>query len=169
MIDETKPSTSGNNSINFFQKKFIPIVPLSGTTPTDQFNDCLQSIKKLLDSFELGQENIIKQSIFVKAEDNDDFYHKKKEFESTLKDFYQTSIPPTCIIGQPPENHFFVTFELIILTQPSDQISIEHKSIDGINYVVVSSHEFKEVSSAGLNIGKKRQKCRNRQNLLLMP
>lgn len=154
MTDNTISAISDKKSIHRFQKKFIPIIPEYGSTPLEQFNECLNSITELLHSSDLPPENIIKQSIFVKADNNQDFYRKKKEFESILKDFYTGSCPPTCIIGQPPENHFFVTFELLVLSRPSDQITIEHKNIDGISYVVVSNHQFKEVSSAGLTIGR---------------
>ncbi|MCK4431083.1 MAG: hypothetical protein KAW19_07245, partial [Candidatus Aminicenantes bacterium] len=109
------------------KKQFISIVPITGLTPQEQLNDCLSKLKEILQSFGLDVKNVLKQTVFIKSDDNIDYYDKQNELSSVMKDFYKSFLPPTSFIGQPPENGKHVSLEVILLVEPSDKIEINHE------------------------------------------
>lgn len=137
------------------KKQFISIVPITGLTPQEQLNDCLSKLKEILQSFGLDVKNVLKQTVFIKSDDNIDYYDKQNELSSVMKDFYKSFLPPTSFIGQPPENGKHVSLEVILLVEPSDKIEINHEILGATCYSVVNYPDFKEVYAAGLTIGEK--------------
>ena len=137
------------------KKRFIGILPTKGITLMEQFNDCLSILKETLQSFGLDAKHVLKQTVFIKADDNTDFSNKKNELFPALKDFYKSFLPPSSFIGQKPENNKYVSLEVILLIQQLDKIEINHKALGDISYSVVNYSDFKEVYASGLTVCQK--------------
>ena len=103
-------------------KKFVSIVPQKGFTPQEQLNDCLANLKKSLQSSGADINNVLKQTVFILADDNTDYHNRKNEFLPLIKDFYKTLLPPTSFIAQAPENRKYVALEVILLAHQSYKI-----------------------------------------------
>jgi len=137
------------------KKQFIGILPTTGSTPLEQLNDCLSKLRGLLQSSGLDVKNVLKQTVFIKADDNLDFYTSKTRLFSAIIDFYLPFLPPLSFVGQKPENNKRVSLEVILLTSQSNKIAINHKTLGDIRYSVVDYSDFKEVYAAGLTSGQK--------------
>ncbi len=129
------------------------ITAKNGSTPAAQLSDCLSTLNNIVKSSGNNLKNILKQNIFLKASDNRDYHKQKEELTSILNNFYSPSLPPTSIIGQPPENKKFVSTEILLLSPESKNIKIEYKKIEKLPYTVVDYPDYKEVYGAGLTAG----------------
>jgi enamine deaminase RidA (YjgF/YER057c/UK114 family) len=119
----------------------------------EQLDECLLSIEKSLADSRLEKRDILKQTVFLKSTDNNDFYSKKRELSDFLKDFYQTSYPPTGFIGQPPVGGALIAFELMVIAQPDDKVVISRKEPEGIRYTFVNYPDCRMVYAAGITAG----------------
>jgi len=130
--------------------QFINIDPTAGSTLLEQFNDCLLKLEEKLHSLGLKKDNILKQSIFIKAKNNTDYYKKKTALSEVIKKFYKSLMPSTSVIGQPPENGHLIALEVIIFNDLTGKAKITRKDHSDIRYVVVNYPDYKEVHVAGL-------------------
>lgn len=135
------------------KKQFVYIKPEKGSTLRDQLNECFASIKKTLEPNGVPFKYILKQTVFLNAADNDDFYAKKKQIIDAFKDFYKSDFPPTAVVGQPPEEKNLFTFELILLENGEKEIEVARKDLGDNRYTVVRGPRFKLVYAAGLTAG----------------
>lgn len=133
-----------------YKKKFIYIKPAEGTTLSEQAAECFTSIEQTLTANQLNLEDILKQTVFINAVDNNDFIVKKNELLTALNHFYKSLFPPTSIVGQPPEEQKFLAIELIVLVNRDEKIKISRKDIEDTRYVTVHYPGLKEVYAAGL-------------------
>jgi len=132
-----------------YEKKFIYIKPEKRTTLSKQAVDCFASIQTTLKANQYKIEDILKQTIFINAVDNDDFAAKKIELTAALEGFYGPLFPPTAFVGQPPEEQKLLAIELIILKNRDEAVEISRKKLEDITYITVQYPDFKEVYAAG--------------------
>jgi enamine deaminase RidA (YjgF/YER057c/UK114 family) len=138
------------DEIKNYTEQFINIDPTSGLTLLEQFNDCLLKLEKKLKTFGLKNDNVIKQSIFIKTENNADYYNKKDALLQIVKKFYSSFIPTTSVIGQPPENGHLIALEVVLFKNQIGDIKISRKKYSDTRYVVVNYPDYKEVHAAGI-------------------
>ena len=60
-----------------YKKQIIYVKPTQGTHLASQIEDCLALLTKEFKTQSSGIENIIKQTVFIKAKNNTDFKEKK--------------------------------------------------------------------------------------------
>jgi enamine deaminase RidA (YjgF/YER057c/UK114 family) len=121
----------------------------------EQVEECLHSIEKFLAACRLETRDILKQTVFLKSADNNDFYAQKRELSTLLKDFYKSFYPPTGFIGQPPVGGALIAFELMVITPRDDRVVISRKELDGLRYTTVNYPGRREVYAVGITAGKK--------------
>ncbi len=136
-----------------YKKKVIYITPGKGSTLQEQAAECFFSIKKFLKENQVDIRDILKQTIFLNAVNNNDFYSKKNELLIALERFYKPLLPPTGIVGQQPEGNALLVIELTFLADRREGIEISRKSMDGLRYLTVHYPGFKEVYGSGLTAG----------------
>jgi enamine deaminase RidA (YjgF/YER057c/UK114 family) len=138
-----------------FKNKVVYIRPSVGGTFQEQAKSCLASIEKVLKENGSGPKKILKQSVFLGAENHRDFYTKRAEILAMLNGFYKSVTPPSSIVGQPPAGGSALLFELTLLTEQEPGVEVKLKELDGIRYVTAQYPNYKEVYGAGLTIGEK--------------
>lgn len=119
----------------------------------EQLEECLLSIEKSLAANRLENRDILKQTIFLKGADNSDFYSKKRELSSLLKDFYQSSYPPTGFVGQPPVAGALIAFELMVIARRDDKVIISREELEGLRYTTVNYPDCRMVYAVGITAG----------------
>lgn len=144
-----------------YEKKYLTILPTEGSTLFEQINNCFNQIKKLVESSNQDFKRVLKQTIFVQAINNNDFYDKKDKIIVEMEKFYKQSLPPTSIIGQIPENNKQIAIELMIIIPKSDKIHIKHKVFSRIRYAVVEYSHLKEIYASGITSDNKNKDVLN--------
>ena len=132
------------------KKRYFGFVPNDGVTVEGQFVNCISALTKTLKSFNFELRNILKQTVFIKAENNTKYYDIKKRLTKILNESFDSLVPPTSFVGQPPEGNKLVAFEVIVALNQSTDYQIQHKISDDSKYVVVNNGNFKEVYASGL-------------------
>jgi enamine deaminase RidA (YjgF/YER057c/UK114 family) len=120
----------------------------------EQLEECLHSIEKFLAACRLETRDILKQTVFLKSADNNDFYTQKRELSTLLKDFYKSFYPPTGFIGQPPVGVALIAFELMVITPRDNRVVISRKETDGLRYTAVNYPGRREVYAVGITASK---------------
>ena len=136
--------------MNLSNKTYIPLKPGTSSDLVTETTSCLIQLMDILDGLNLTPDSVIKQTIFLRAEDNDDFNHRHHLVSSKLMEFYDTLLPPTSIVGQPPEDPHQCVMELILMNRHSTELPLIRKSIEDITYTVVQYPDTKEVYAGGL-------------------
>ena len=141
MIDSMEPGVH--------RKAFFSITPSRGLAFKDQFEECLNELKEKVTATGLDSTNILMQTFFICADENQDYYRKKAQGFSILSEFYNSNIPATSFIAQHPENRKQVSLDVILLSHANGG-EIHHKSCKGIHYTTVESPLYTEIYAAGL-------------------
>jgi enamine deaminase RidA (YjgF/YER057c/UK114 family) len=109
------------------------ISPKTGITFTGQLEDCYRQISEGIGSNAFIKASIVKQTIFISAENNPEYIKRKNELLECSSVFFG-KLPPTSIVPQTPENGT-LAIELIILEGfQSDEIS--HRYNDNFSWIV---------------------------------
>lgn len=138
------------DSFSFFpQLKYLTILPSQGSKLSTQLIDCYDQLKENTGIFSFNSEDFIKQTIFVKASNNKDFYDIKNTINSVINSVFNYSIPTT-VVAQTPGNKALVTLEVVILRQ-SANYSVINKSYSGFDYTIIQSQHSKMIISGGLS------------------
>jgi enamine deaminase RidA (YjgF/YER057c/UK114 family) len=124
----------------------ILLLPKNQNDFKDQFQDCLAQIEKVKAS---GNKQIIQQSFFIKSSTNKEYLERLHAIYHDLEKIY-SFIPSTSVIAQSPANGIYVSAELIILNDKSDDVSIEYKQEKGIHYTLIESSNCKELYAGGI-------------------
>ena len=132
-------------------KNYILIRPKVTSNLIDEFNSCLKQISDILEAHSNTTDYVIKQTIFIKAENNSEYVQRSKLLTSKLEEFYGEIPPPISIIGQPPENGYECVMELILLYNNTSDYSLKRKRLENITYSVIEYNETKEVFAGGLS------------------
>ncbi len=138
------------NNVNFIRKRTIIFLPKKGNSIKEQLGNCLSDLTEKLVSLNIDSHNILKQTVFLKAKSNEQFLVKKETLQNILEKYFLKTIPPTNIISQAPANGAEVAMEVVCTLNSNDNIKIENKSIESINYKVVSSRDYVEIFASGL-------------------
>jgi enamine deaminase RidA (YjgF/YER057c/UK114 family) len=140
-----------------YKKKTVYISPQTGTTLHEQIKDCISAVEKTLAKYRLETGDILKQTIFIDADGNDDFYRKKRELTTALKSYYGDLFPPTGVVGQPPEDNKLPAMELVLFTDTErrDEITITRKDMEDVRYLTLQTPGLKEVFASGLTAGER--------------
>ncbi len=95
---------------------------------------------------------IIKQNIFLSADNNADFSKKKRTLREHIRDIFSDSIMPAfSIIGQKPANGASIAIESTILERTPDIINIDAHQCDDFYYITVNCTDHKAVYSGELS------------------
>lgn len=139
-----------NNKAGFLNIHIIYIIPRSGVTPLEQMQDCLQQLDQECNLKKIDLTNIIKQSVFIEANNMNDYYEKTDLFQLTINKFYKSVTPTTSFIAEAPADEKKVSLEVYFVDKSSNEIVITHKSVDDISYTVINNPYHKEIYAAGL-------------------
>jgi len=131
-------------------KQYILIKPKLKSNLYEEFNSCLDQLNKVLVKKHLNSDSIVKQTIFIKADNNDDYRQQCIQLNGQLDNYYNNIKPPVSIIGQPVEDQYTCAFEIVLLKEKSANTVIKRKRIDSITYSVIYYSNSKEVYAAGL-------------------
>jgi len=134
----------------FSDKLYMLIKPETKSDIVTEFRSCLTQIDGFLKQNELNRDLVVKQSIFVKAENNWLYLQIQNMINALLSNFYDTFLPPTSFIAQTPEGDYSCAIELVILKKKLQDVKIERKRIEEISYTVVYYPDTKEVYAGGL-------------------
>lgn len=135
------------------KKEFIYIRPQHDKSFRDSIDCCIKTIDRTLKEKNIGKEILLKQCVFLAADSEDDFYARKKQLLTALENYYESVMPPTSVLGQPPASGEVLVVELILPAAPRHDLTLARKEIDGIPYMTVQYPGFKEVYAAGLTAG----------------
>jgi enamine deaminase RidA (YjgF/YER057c/UK114 family) len=131
-------------------KTFLSVLPLHGLSFGEQLEECLKALEEKTHAAELDLSNVLMETFFIRAADNDDYYRKKTLGASIVQEFYKTNIPPTSFVAQHPEEGKLVSLDVVLLSHP-DRGKIHYKNYEGIWYTTVESPLFTEIYGAGLS------------------
>lgn len=132
------------------QKKYFGFIPTAGVTVEEQFISCYSELAETLKSINLELRNILKQTVFIRAENNTNYAEIKQRLTNILNESCDSVVPPTSFIGQPPEGNKLVAFEVIVAVNHSTDFEIQHKISGDNKYIVIRNGNFKEVYASGL-------------------
>jgi len=139
-----------NNKANFFNVHIIYIIPRSGETPQERMHDCLQQLDQECIRKKIDLKNVIKQTIFLEANNMNDYNKKTDLFKQIINKFYNSVTPTTSFVAQAPANKKKLSLEVYVVGKSSKEIVIAHKSVDEIPYTVINYPHHKEIYAAGL-------------------
>lgn len=132
------------------KKQFINISSLNGGSPETQLDACLQQLLNQLEIQGIPLNHVLKQTVFLRAENNNDFFEQKVKLIRILKQYYGYAFPPVSFVGQPPENEKYVALEVILLTGFPTEANIIRVNLGNLHYTVLKTRDYKEVYAAGL-------------------
>lgn len=144
-----------------FETRVIYLFPPTAGPPEQQAADCLDSLGNILGEHGLETRHILMLTVFLRAEDNKRFYRLRERVSAGINAYFTSDPPPTALIGQPPAagqppvmgQAPPVAFELMLLTDRREAISIDRKTLDNSVYTTVSYPGAKQVYAAGLTAG----------------
>jgi enamine deaminase RidA (YjgF/YER057c/UK114 family) len=127
---------------------YFSIVPLSGTTLTEQLDDCYIQLAQYLNTHEINKTNVVKQTLFISETNTTDYLNNKKKLTDSAALFFQANIP-TSVIPQPPLNNSLVSIEFVIV--PSLENAVIHFKKSGKwEYILVQTSKYIQVFAGGL-------------------
>ena len=138
------------NKANFLNVHIIYIIPRSGETPLERMNDCLLQLDQECIQKKIDLKNVIKQTIFLEANNINDYNKKTDLFKQVISKFYNSVTPTTSFVAQAPANKKKLSLEVYIVGKSSKEVVIVHKSVDEIPYTVINYPHHKEIYAAGL-------------------
>jgi enamine deaminase RidA (YjgF/YER057c/UK114 family) len=148
--DYFKPKFLMDNFSHFPQLQYFTIVPSKGHDLQSQIYNCLSRLDSLLLKADFDKNNVLKQTIFVKASNNIDFYRTKNTIIAKISDFYAFPVPTT-VVAQTPENNALLSMEIAVIKQP-ENYSITRKTFNNTNFVVLQSFTSKLLISGGQSL-----------------
>ena len=106
-IQKAKSSDPNNmeikkNKANFLNVHIIYIIPRSGETPLERMNDCLLQLDQECIQKKIDLKNVIKQTIFLEANNINDYNKKTDLFKQVISKFYNSVTPTTSFVAQAP-------------------------------------------------------------------
>jgi len=132
-------------------KSYILLKPKAKSNLEIEFNSCLFQLKKILLNNHQNSDSILKQTIFINANNKNEYHEQQNFLQEQLQKFYNSTLPPTSFIAQPPEDQQQCALELILLKSDSTDIELQRKKLDDISYTVLYYSETKEVYGGGLS------------------
>jgi enamine deaminase RidA (YjgF/YER057c/UK114 family) len=134
----------------YSDKNYLLLKPKSKSDLPGEFRDCLTQLNEYLVQHDLSEEAVIKQTIFIQANENEEYYQQSNSLLNELKKFYPAILPPTSFIAQPPEDQLKCALELVILSGEGSEVRVERNKLNGLTYSVVRYHGASELYAGGL-------------------
>lgn len=131
-------------------KQYILIKPKLKSNVVEEFNSCLDQLNQVLAQKHLNSDSIVKQTIFIKADNNDEYKQNCIQLNEQLDNYFNGIKPPISIIGQPVEGQYTCAIEIVLLKEKSAITEIKRKKIENITYSVIHYSNTKEVYACGL-------------------
>ncbi len=131
-------------------KYYVLLKPQTHSDLVSEFNSCLVQLNEILMQYNLEPASVIKETIFIKTENNIQYQKNYSTLLKLLKEFYHNVLPPTSIVAQTPENQQKCVIELTLLNNKSEEVELIRKKIDDISYSVIKYSGIKEVYAGGL-------------------
>lgn len=137
-----------------YKKKTVYISPQKGPTLQEQIESSISAMEEIFAHYNIEKGDVLKQTIFIDACNNDEFYRKRSELSAALKDYYGELLPPTGFVGQSPEKAQ-AAMELVLLTDANrrSEITIARKDMEDVRYLTLQAPGLKEVFASGLTAG----------------
>ena len=132
------------------RKRFFGFIPESGLSIEDQLAGFLSRLKRRFPQKSLTGSRILKQTLFLRARNQTEFRRRKESLRSLLERHFGPDLPPTSIIGQPPEEEFEVALEIMVCEEIPDEVCISYRLYKDVCYTLVDYADGKEIISAGL-------------------
>ncbi len=136
------------NNLSEVKKTVISFLPEKGNSVNEQATSCLADLTKKLVELKVNSHHILKQNIFLKVENHDQFLERKGILQNILEGYYSNDIPPTGMVSQAPANGAEIAIEVTIALD--NDIKIEDKSFDNINYKIVRVNDYIEIFACGI-------------------
>ena len=133
------------------KKQCFSITPANGATAESQFLYCINKLTKSLKSSGTSFKDIIRQTVFVNAKNNAEYAATKQKFVQILDEQFDSSVPPTGFIGQPPEDDKLVALEVLVAVNMSSAYNIQYKNSEDVKYTVIQNTDMKEIHAVGLS------------------
>ena len=134
----------------FPQLRYATLLPSGGKTLKTQLIDCYKQLKENSLVYDRNKEKIIKQTLFIKALNNNDFYDIKRIIADISVAELDCQVPTT-VVAQAPENGALVALEMVILKE-AEKHSVVHKSFSGSVYAIIRSPYSMMIISGGLSL-----------------
>lgn len=137
----------GYSAATDFVLNNICIFPGTGTTLSGQLFDCYRQFTEgsLNKSYSLS--SIIKQTVFITAGNNSEYYQSKEKLLACAKEFFE-ELPPTSIIAQSPDNGSLVLEIMYIEGIRLNELS--RKRNGEASWLVLQRGNMKMLFAAGL-------------------
>ena len=127
------------NNICFF--------PKSGRTQSGQLADCYRQFDESSINKGFSRNSILKQTIFISAGSNSEYYQSKQKLLACAKEFFD-ELPPTSIIAQSPDNGLLVLE--IVCIEGINPNELFRKSNGEASWTVIQRGEIKMLVAADL-------------------
>ncbi len=123
------------------------IVPVAWQDPRMQLLNCIVQMQSVTGS----SARLIKQTVFIRARNNQDYLDKKHAFEALLRDKLSGQFPPTSYIAQPHLSGAEVSMEFMaIVPKRNQEVSIEYKDIAGVRVALIKHDGLEWVEAKGI-------------------
>jgi enamine deaminase RidA (YjgF/YER057c/UK114 family) len=137
------------NNFSIFPKiHYFTILPTLGADLDSQLENCFSRLENLLSKTGFDKNEVLKQTIFVKAVNNVDYYKTKRYILEKSKRKFGFPIPIT-VVAQTPENNSLLSMEIGVLKH-ANNYTIERKTHLGIDYIIIQNLSSKFLISGGI-------------------
>ena len=117
--------------------------PETGTTLCEKLADCYRQFAEIA----VAKDSIIKQTVFISALSNSEYYQSKEKLFACAKIFFD-ELPPTSIIAQYPDNGSLILEIAYIEGLNPDELF--RKQNDNSSWLVFQRGDLKMIFAAGL-------------------
>ncbi len=127
-------------------KKFILIEPRFNDDAEKELTDCLSQLDAILSSMNSCKDRIIKQTLFIAAEDFEHFLTLKNILSGLIDDYYGSQMPPFTFVPQPPVKSG-VCLEILL---SEGFTGVKRVSGEAYNYIIVDYPDRTELITGEL-------------------
>jgi enamine deaminase RidA (YjgF/YER057c/UK114 family) len=132
---------------------YLCILPGAGISPVAEMRESLDQLKATINDSEDEHQKLLKLTVFLKAQNNSEFYATKADLHSELENFFPENTPAVSFVAQPPEQGRHVSLEATMLNGSNQKLAVFYKGLGDIAYTLVQYPGHREIYAAGLTIG----------------
>jgi len=135
--------------------------PKKGKTLCEKLKDCYDQFSNGFLNTRNSKNSIIKQTIFISASNNSEYYQSKQNLLLCTKDFFD-ELPPTSIIAQTPDNGSLVV-EFVYLEGIQTNELFHHRN-DKASWLIIRRDDMKIIIAEGSSEPSKLSDILNQSN-----
>jgi enamine deaminase RidA (YjgF/YER057c/UK114 family) len=120
----------------------------NGADIIEQTKDCIRQFQLFLSQYNIDIKQVIKLTFFVKTTSNKEILDIIKIVESSTNSIFNIHIPVSVVTQAPVSSDSLIISELIYTDKRN--VKVEHKSLEGIDYLKVESEIGNILSIAGI-------------------